>query len=52
MVEGIHFMFEMAIEEDYQILYKQMVPSFIFLTHTEFDIAYAINVVSKFLKNP
>lgn len=49
MVEGIHFMFEVGTEEVYQILYEQMVGSFIFLTHTRFDIAYVINVVSRFL---
>ncbi len=29
-----------------------MVGSFICLTHIQFDIAYGVNVVSKFLKNP
>ncbi len=34
MVEGIHFMFEVGTKEVNQILYEQMVGSFIFLTHT------------------
>jgi hypothetical protein len=51
MVEGIHFMFEMGTTEVNQILYEQMVGSFIFLSHT-LNLTYGVNVVNKFLKNP
>jgi hypothetical protein len=52
MNEGIQLWVDMNLEVVDVTFYQQRMESLIFLTHTHLDIAYPMNVVSRFINNP